>query len=162
MNLQTLLKTASIVLLGAWLSACQTTARLDVDKSASTVTPNEATQAAQGAEYLWGGKILQVENRGDNTEITVLSYPLSGKESPQARKESTGRFVAVYPGYLEPVDYAQGKYITVLGAFSGYRDGMVEGADYRFPLLNASNVQLHQVRDTPLRIPFSIGVGISL
>ena len=146
----------------ALLVACQTMPPIDADKSASTTTPDSVTeQGILNQEYAWGGKILQTQNQQGSTEITILSYPLDKNQKPRLRNDSSGRFIAVYPGYLEPIDYAAGKAITVVGKLAGFRKGAVADAEYVFPLLSVDHIQLHKAQDR-MRIPFSIGVGIGL
>ncbi len=162
MNTLTQLRYYSLAGLATILVACQTAPPIDADKSASTATPDSVTeQSAGNQEFVWGGKILQTQNQQGSTEITILSYPLDKNQKPRLRRDSSGRFIAIYPGYLEPIDYAAGKAITVVGKLTGFRNGAVADADYAFPLLSVDNIQLHKAQDR-MRIPFSIGVGIGL
>ena len=163
MNMQNLFRLSSALLVAVLLSACQTTPSIDPDDSASTITPNQLTAETDiGQEYAWGGKILQVQNNADSTEITVLAYPMDSNKKPRFSDSSSGRFIAVYPGYLEPIDYSSGNGIIAVGNLSGFRGGKVSGADYRFPLLQVDDLQRYSPRKGVGRIPFSIGVGIGL
>ncbi len=140
------------------LGACQTTDLSNDSTDAQTNAPNTLHKVATvGDQFLWGGKILAVENRQDTTEITVLSYPLSGKNNHKFEMESTGRFIAVHHGYLEPLDYVKGHRITVVGTLAGFREGSVSNAEYNFPLLDIEAIQLH--KKSRISFPFSISVG---
>ncbi len=163
MNMTTVFRLLPALLVTVVLSACQTTPSIDPDDSASTVTPNQVqAESDVDQEYVWGGKILHVQNNPDSTELTVLAYPMDSNKKPRFRDSSSGRFIAVYPGYLEPIDYSAGNGIIAVGKLSGFRDGKVSGADYRFPLLQVDDLQRYSPRKGVGRIPFSIGVGIGL
>ncbi len=144
------------------LSACQSN-KLNSNHSASTIEPrltNEQTDINK--EYLWGGEILAVENLQQTTELTIISYPLDRNEKPNYKKQSTGRFIASYPGFLEPTDYRTGQSITIIGTLQKFRDGKVAQADYQFPVLSADRMQLHAKASKGYRLPFTIGIGIGI
>src|SRR5512146_1842449 len=68
------------------------------------VEPEAAAAASEryhGAEVLWGGRIVEVRNRADVSEIVIVAYPLDGGQRPRPKEASQGRFVAVLEGYVE-------------------------------------------------------------
>ncbi len=145
------------------VAACQTAPSLDADRSASTMAPEKIdADTERGQEFLWGGQILEISNLTDRTEITILSYPLASNHTPNRSNPSTGRFIAVYPAYLEPLDYAPKRLISIIGTLSGFRDGKVSGASYTYPQINVTNLKLHRTTTERFAMPFSIGVGIGL
>ena len=71
------------------------------------------------SEVQWGGIVAQVENREKATWIEVIERPLNSDGQPVTSSLSGGRFLAVVPGFLDPVDYRQGQPITVSGSIDG-------------------------------------------
>ena len=73
-----------------------------------------------------------------------------------------GRFIAKKAGYLETVDYAKGRQVTVTGNFSRVRSGEVGETPYEFPILDADEIVLwpdEGERTTKPRVNFGFGVG---
>ena len=144
------------------LTACQSN-RLNIDNSAITNEPNLINEQTDiNKKYLWGGEIIGVENLKQTTEFTIISYPLDKNEKPKYKKQSTGRFIAAYPGFLEPTDYHKGQLITIVGTLQELRNGKVSEADYQFPVLAADQIQLHGKASRGYRLPLTIGIGIGI
>ena len=116
----------------------------------------------ESGAVLWGGVVLKTENMSDATQIEVMGYPLDRRQRPMTSKEAEGRFLVRHEGYLEPVDYAAGRSVTVLGTLSGVITGSVGATEYRYPLLKSDEIHLwNQV--APANNPsFTFGVGINL
>ncbi len=131
-------------------------------------TPSMVAQAPEnyaGASVIWGGRIVAVNNLADHTEIQLLAYPLNRSQQPQPGDHANGRFIAIIPGYLEPLNYPPGKLMTVAGHLQGTRSGEVGQAAYVFPLVDASQYHLwttEELRSPWSNIHFGIGVGARL
>ena len=80
------------------LAACASPAGTPVGGSAAA-TGQTAPTGARRVE--WGGTIIAVSNQRDSTELEVLAYPLTADGRPDVAAPSSGRFVAVRPGFLE-------------------------------------------------------------
>jgi len=118
---------------------------------------------ADGTEVLWGGRIVAFDNRADHAEIEVVAFPLARDQSPLAEAPSEGRFLLVLPGYVESVDYAVGRHLTVRGVLAGTRDGQVQEHAYRYPLVRGLDVHVWPwgyMFDRRPRVSIGIGVGI--
>ncbi len=140
-----------------------TTARLNTDNSAQASEPRLASSEADlNKKYLWGGEILAVENLEDTTELTIISYPLDNSEKPKYSKQSTGRFIASHPGFLEPTDYHRGQLVTVIGTLREFKTDKVSQADYQFPVLAVEQIKLQGKASRGYRLPFTIGIGIGI
>lgn len=134
----------------------------DLDRS---ITPSQSVTEipkVQDRAVIWGGNIVAVHNLANSTEIAVISYPLDGGY-PESSKESTGRFIVRYDGFLDPLSYSLGRPLTVLGRIDGVRKGMVGQAAYTYPIVKAD--RLHLWKKPPglsyPRFTFGIGSGIS-
>lgn len=113
-----------------------------------------------GQHFLWGGEILEIKNLKNTTELKVLGYMLDEDRQPKTDTTSTGRFITVYSGFLEPTDYRKGRLISVNGTLVGIRSGEIAGAEYEFPVLSVGDLRLHKQKPQGFNIPFSIGIGV--
>ena len=95
-----------------------------------------------GSEVRWGGTIASVENRADDTVVQIVARELSDSGKPQADDRSSGRFMAVFDGFLDPVVYAQGRRLTVTGEIVGSRAQKVGEYEYRFPVVEVDAAYL--------------------
>lgn len=131
------------------------------------VPPSAVSQAPERyghANVIWGGRIVKVTNLADRTEIELLSYPLDSSQRPQTDEAASGRFIAVVPGYLEPLNYPPGRLMTVSGSLKGVRSGKVGAADYVFPLVDTVDHHLwtpEELRSPWSNVHFGVGVGTS-
>jgi outer membrane lipoprotein len=150
------------------LAACAPAPIYKTAPQSVTVTPFQAAQSperyAQG-DVVWGGRIVQVINLADHSEVEVLAYPLDGSQRPKANDSGNGRFVAVMSGYVEPLDYPAGSLITVSGKLNGSRAGKVGEANYVFPMVTVgqshvwTTAELNQGRNN---IHFGLGLGVGI
>lgn len=133
----------------------------DVDSSL-TVTKVAASGAEhRGARVVWGGVIVTTRNRADYTELEVLSYPLDEAQRPDTSSPAQGRFLARYPHYLEAIDYAPGRSVTITGSVEKTLSGKVGDAPYTFPLIKADALYLWpRSRSAPSSTQFHFGVGV--
>ena len=143
------------------VSACQSTSSDNIAESAQT-NSIDVSQGDVGQDFLWGGEILEINNFENTTEITILGYPLDKHDQPKYNKTSTGRFIAIYSGFLEPIDYRKGKLISVSGELTEIRSGNVASATYEFPVISINEHQLYKRKPRGLNLPFSIGIGIGI
>ena len=76
---------AAVLLACLALAACATTPPLDPAGTLADFGPHQvdATDPPAGSAVLWGGMIVEVDNRADRTEIEVLAYPLDARQRPR-------------------------------------------------------------------------------
>ena len=158
-----LLRTGIAIAFAAMLlSGCEATLPVTGDRS---ITPKQV--AAEDEEYgssriQWGGIIVNTRNLQHTTELELIAYPLGITGRPDTTTLPQGRFIAIKTGYLETVDYAKGRLATLDGIISGFRDGKVGDADYRYPTIDVDSMKLwpqdYGMERRP-RIHFGIGVG---
>ena len=99
------------------------------------------------ADYLgqtvrWGGKIARVDNRRDDTLIEIVQQPLGRSGRPLDGAQSAGRFLARFDGFLDPVIYAEGKELTVIGTLAPSRPGTIGAYPYTFPVVAVDQHEL--------------------
>lgn len=150
------------------LAACASGTGISTEGVNETVTPGQATteiDSLRGDEVLWGGTIVNSTNLEDATRLEVLAYPLDGSQRPRTSAEPNGRFLAIEQGYLETVDYRQGRVITVKGSLQEIREGEIGEADYTYPVVQCDQLYLwpeeNRVEDRGWGgVNFGIGIGI--
>lgn len=154
-----------LLVLGILLAGCARTPKFDVSDVDVHLTPAQAVaqiDGVRGRKVQWGGIIISTRNLKDTTQLEVLAYPLDGDGRPQPRETPLGRFLALHSGYLESVDYAPGRAVTVIGRLQETRAGTVGEANYVYPVVTAEQLHLWAKpgEHTEPRFHFGIGVGI--
>ncbi len=127
------------------LSACSS---LPEELNASTelvVTDYKAFAESQGGQVSedvrLGGIIAKVDNFKDKTRLEIVNLPISKSGKPDIDEEPTGRFVAYFDGYLEPVAFSEGRLVTVVGkGAGGEEEGKIGEHGYIFRLLRGGRV----------------------
>ncbi len=108
----------------------------------------------------WGGRIIEVRTVDETTELEILSFPLSSSGRPHTDRDSDGRFIAVREGFVDPLIYAKGRTVTVVGRLASLREGNIGEQSFRWPVVKVTEMApvAGQQRGgvTPF---FSIGVG---
>lgn len=145
------------------LSACATGPKYPTKGVEMSLTPQQAVTEAdmqRGKNVLWGGMIVNSTNLDTRTRLEVLAYPLDSNQRPQIDEQPYGRFLLYKEGYLETVDYAAGRRITVLGRITGIQDGKVDESSYTYPVVEADQLYLWSRKEASSepRVHFGIGV----
>ncbi|OOE90779.1 Slp family lipoprotein [Salinivibrio sharmensis] len=103
------------------------------------------TKAQQGEEVRLGGLIAAVKNRENDSVVEIVALPTSHAGRPDIDASSLGRFKAIFPGFIEPADYAKGRPITVLGDFQQRQSGKVGDYSYDYPVIVVKGHQLWDI-----------------
>ncbi len=155
--------------LAATLSALAGCASPPVFKDAPPAAPAPAEVALaperyHGTQVVWAGKILGTRNLADTTEVQVIAYPADASQRPDQSAPTQGRFIVVLPGYVEPLDFPPGRFLTVRGHLQGTRVGSVDAHDYVYPLLQQGELHLWPVNFPNERghVSFGLGVGVGV
>ena len=153
-------------LLSAMLFACAKPKPDDpsIDKSLTPARAVNEIENTRGHKVRWGGVIISSNNLKDRTQLEVLAYPLDEDGRPQRDETALGRFLATTAGYIETVDYAPGRLITVTGQLQATRANKLGEADYVYPVIGAEDLKLWQERAPreDSRVRFGVGIGIGL
>lgn len=122
----------------------------------------EQPEAYLDQEVLWGGMIVEVMHRPRYTELEMLAFPLDAKQQPRPEQADEGRFILIVGGFLEPADYAPGRFLTFPGRITGVRRGPLRNEEYVWPMVDTLQPHLWP-RDFRQRgSRWSVGVGVSL
>jgi outer membrane lipoprotein len=145
------------------LAACA--APVFKDAAPVAVSPAEVAidpASHQGTEVVWGGKILDVRNLADTTEVQVAAYPLDRSQRPDPAAPTLGRFIVLVAGFAEPLDYPPGRFVTVKGRVDGTRMRHIDDADREYPALQRNALHLWPVNFPRERSRASFGVGVGV
>lgn len=148
----------ALLLTGCASSSC----RAPIGDASMTPAAVSASGRHVGAPAQWGGTLVDTHHLKDSTELKVVAYPLDGCGRPRTGSGQTGRFIIVYPGFLETTDYQAGRRVSATGRITGIREGRLGDADYSFPLLESHKVHLWPDRrdDAGYSRPWvNIGIG---
>jgi outer membrane lipoprotein len=102
-------------------------------------------EACQGKTILWSGVIISSVNVKDGTMVEVLEKPANMQGRPKDVDESQGRFLTLYPGYLDVAIYSRGRKVTVGGDVQGKKIQRLGEIDYSYPLISAREIHLWPV-----------------
>jgi len=117
-----------------------------------------------GELVIWGGRVVEIENLSDSTELAVVSYPLNRSDQPRLDAEPGVRFLVVQPGFLEPLTFGPGRFVTVLGRVGGLRERLVGDFTYTYPVIEAEEIHLWPANPElwSNRTRWNFGIGIQL
>lgn len=145
------------------LSGCATTPRFNLEDVDTALTPGNAVaqiETARGKKVVWGGIIVSSRNLQNSTQLEILAYPLDSNHRPLTEREPLGRFFADHNGYLETVDYAPGRELTLTGTLGSVKEGKIDESVYHYPAISTEQIHLWTKKrsDTEPRIRFGFGV----
>ena len=108
--------------------------------------------AYKGKMVLWGGEVLRTVNKKEGTMIEVLQLPLDRRDRPKDVDTSGGRFLVIYPGFLDVAIYRPGREITVAGKVQGIRKLPLGEIEYEYPLLKAEEIHLWKIKPEEIKV----------
>jgi outer membrane lipoprotein len=144
------------------LAACAgTPLKLDGVNRAINPAMVTAEHPYTGMRVVWGGMLIKTEPLKEMTQIEVLAFPVSYDGEPDRTAASLGRFMIVRKGFLEPADFAPGRWVSVVGAIGQAQTAKVGEADYRFPVIHSEQLYLWPVTAASnAETHFYFGIGI--
>ncbi|GAB7220631.1 Slp family lipoprotein [Vibrio comitans] len=139
------------LLLGLALAGCSSLPDSLVSSNEKIVTDygdwvNSAPEEV--SEVRLGGVIAKITNLEAKTRLEIVNLPIAKNGKPDINVEPEGRFVAYVDGFIDPVTFAKGRLISVLGKPDGNETDKVGEYEYRFPVLNANGYHLWQIKET--------------
>jgi outer membrane lipoprotein len=113
-----------------------------VDPTLTFAEIQKDPQRYLGKVVLWGGVIVEAENRKDETLLKVMRTELDYEKRPVNRDRSAGRFIVRAAGFLDPAIYGEGREITVAGEVVGKEVFPIGGIMYTYPVILAKEIRL--------------------
>ncbi|CAM2777306.1 Slp family lipoprotein [Vibrio rarus] len=143
-------KVLMTLLFTSLLTACSSLPETLVSSKKPLVTEyetwvNSEPNAVQ--EVRLGGVIAKVSNLQHKTRLELVNLPIGKDGKPDINVEPQGRFIAYVDGFIDPLTFAEGRLVTVLGQPNGNETGKVGEFDYRFPVLQVTGYHLWQIRE---------------
>ena len=99
-----------------------------------------------GKSVMFGGIIVNTRNFDNRAEIEVIQKDLDSFGYPSRANKTGGRFIFVKEGFFEPEIWSKGRYVTGAGVIKGQSKGKIDNKDYRYPLIEVSELKLWQKR----------------
>jgi outer membrane lipoprotein len=154
------------------LGACQSTVPIEIREpppdSPLLTQVRENVRAFEAVRVRWGGTIVSIKNRENDTLIEVLGKELGSDGEPVAADDILGRFMVRVEGFLDPAIYRPSRDVTVYGSLEKPIEGTVGDRPYTFPVVRSQTLYLwpdepdYYRRDTGPDIHFGIGVGVGI
>lgn len=112
----------------------------------------------------WGGTIVRTENLREGTRLEIVAHALDTGGKPLTAQPEQGRFLAYTAQFLEPLDFAPGRVVSVEGWVRRVESGRVGEQAYRYPLVEITKIRLWPayMPDDGVRIHIGIGFGVGL
>jgi len=130
--------------------------RADSSISLSSVFKNP--DAYRGSVVIVGGTIVNAVNKNEGTYLEVAEKPLNYRGVPKYSDSSYGRFIIVYPGFLDSALFSKGRHVTVAGEVIGTRIQKLDEMDYSYLFLKSIEIHL---AGPDRGIPVYFGIGVS-
>jgi outer membrane lipoprotein len=147
------------------IGGCSSTPLLPTEGVNRELTPQQVADSGKemtGSRVLWGGVIVTATNLRERTRLEVLAYPLDSSQRPQTGKLAGSRFLAYHPGYLESVDYAAGRQVSMVGTLTGIEEARLGEHSYRYPAITSEKIHLWPVAPPPSEPKVHFGIGVIL
>jgi len=113
-----------------------------------------------GKIVLTGGQIVATTVKKDETWIEVVQKPLDRNNRPENTDLSYGRFLVLFPGFMDPAIYAAGREITVAGEVKGKRTLPLDTIEYTYPVLTPKEHYVWKPEELSRGLPIGISIGV--
>ncbi len=125
-------------------------AREDITLSQVALDPENF----RGHVVIWGGVIVETENRMEGTTLTIMETPLSSEGLPADLELSRGRFLAKTEAFLDPAVYSAGRKVTLAGTIVGKEVRPIGEVPHTYPVLSIVEIRLWKEAPRVLTPPY--------
>jgi outer membrane lipoprotein len=141
-----------------WLAGCASSLPKEIHE-APPGNPNLDDVLTDRSRFIgnrvrWGGTIATVENHTKETWLEIVARTLQSDGRPSDSDTSPGRFMAVIDGFLDPMVYAAGRSVTVVGTITEPVTRKIGAYDYTFVVVRAKYYLLWQPLPAPRSYPY--------
>ena len=116
--------------------------RDQVDKNLTFREVFKDPDAHKGSVVVWAGVVIDANNTKEGTLIQILQRPADFFGAPEQTDRTEGRFLVLYPSYLDVAVYSKGREVTVGGEIEGKRVVPLGEIQYSYPLGVAKEIYL--------------------
>ena len=135
------IRSASVVVLTIALVGCA--AQPPSKGRVKDITPLQAIEKDNvGSEVRWGGPILSIAPKQDETCFRMLSYFLGANGEPHLQDQPQGHFLACVKGYYDPAVYAPRRLMTVVGTVAPAQTVKVNDVEHQVAKVEVQAVKL--------------------
>lgn len=106
-----------------------------VNSDASFKAIKDAPENYIGKHVILGGRIANIRNSSDETQIEIVQFELASGNYPEDNFLSYGRFLAINSNYMDPLIFKRGMLITLVGEIKGKKTMRLDNMDYIYPLV---------------------------
>ena len=138
---------AFLLLLGACASTPESISKKPHENPSLTQVRIDP-DAFAGRDVRWGGVVVKVENKAEQTWIEIVRLNLNSYGRPLTSGGSDGRFIASFDRFLDPVVYEVGRPLTVVGRIEGAEKRPIGEFDYLFPIVAVEGSYLWKTAET--------------
>ena len=146
MKMQTFVAGLLIVFISGCATQPPVPLRVDIQPPLQLSQVVQSPDQYKGAIVRWGGVITNVSNLKTKTQLEVVGKALDKTARPVTDDGSTGRFLVLVEGFLEPTEFAANREITVVGTISGIEKRPIGEFEYTYPVIDAQTYYLWDER----------------
>lgn len=118
---------------------------LNLQKNFGTV--HNALSLYKGQEVRFGGTVVNVINKDNETLLELAVLPLDENAKPEINKQYEGRVIAKSNNFLDPVNF-RNKLVTILGTLTGSKNGTIGKTPYNFVTMNINGYQIWHLSES--------------
>ncbi|WP_455209930.1 Slp family lipoprotein [Kaarinaea lacus] len=147
------------------VTGCASAPKFNLDGVDQSVQPRDVVanlERYQGKNVLWGGVIINSTNVKEGTQLEILVYPLKSDLKPDTEQGTLGRIIVFEDGYLETLDFAAGRLLTVKGNVRETKKGSVGEAVYTYTVVQAQQLHLWPQKDEEGSSGVRFGIGVMI
>lgn len=134
----------TIMILALTVAACGTTSTTGERGPYGAVQLEQVTASVDshvGQTVRWGGKIIEVKNFQNYSQIQLVQFPLNRRGRPIETDDSAGRFYVRSDAFLDPEIYTVGSMLTVNGEVVEKATLKVDQKDLVLPVVTLAESQ---------------------
>jgi len=135
-----------IVIVCFLISSCTYAISRPVRDQARTDIPfssiKENIDKYKGTVFVLGGVIVETKNTEEGSIIEAMHVPIDKYGNIVDTDRSSGRFMAIDRGYLDPLIYKKRREITIAGELIGIRKKKIGEIEYTYPLFAIKELHL--------------------
>ncbi|MFQ3573649.1 MAG: Slp family lipoprotein [Thermodesulfovibrionales bacterium] len=95
--------------------------------------------------FVFGGQIVDVKVTAEGSLLEAVYVDVDHDGIPRSSKHPNARIKALFKreyGFLDPIVYERGRYVTIGGVFRGLQPGKIEEMSYLFPFFHIEEIFL--------------------
>jgi len=107
-----------------------------INSDVSFQTLKETPENYIGKTILLGGRVANIRNNADGTELEIVQFDLTSQSYPEDTFLSYGRFLATNSNFMDPLIFRRGMLITLVGEVKGKKTMRLDDMDYTYPVIS--------------------------